>query len=100
MLSGRPVILLYDAHLFGIHPETEPLMLRLERAQIAFRDPERAAQHLNRYFFDPSDWWGSRACLGARRAFLDALNCDSSLGLGSFEEMLRMQLPLVVQETQ
>lgn len=94
MLSGKPVILLYDEDLHGIHPETVPLMRRLEQAEIAFRDPKRAAQHLDRFFFDPSDWWGSSTCFDARGAFLEALDCDSGFGSGPWMEMLGTELSL------
>jgi hypothetical protein len=88
MLTGRPMVMLFDPALFGLHTGTGPLMARLKEAQIVFYDARQASIHVNRHFESPEAWWNEPATTEARQAFLEAVNCHDGDGIGEWADML------------
>ena len=48
------------------------LIEQLIKAKIIFTDFEEAANHLNNYYEDPSDWWEDSFVQSARKNFCDS----------------------------
>jgi putative transferase (TIGR04331 family) len=69
MASGLPTLLVYSAHLWGAIPQMESLLATLRSAGVMYDDAHRAADHLNRIWYDADGWWSSPAVATAREQF-------------------------------
>ena len=71
MNSGVPTILLYTEHLWPLDPNFKSLLDNLVDNKIVFSCPKEAAEHVNKIWTNPGEWWGSTKVLQARENFFD-----------------------------
>ena len=69
MMSGVPVVLLYDARVSVSQALAQPLIVLLRRAKIIFDDPGEAARHIDSFWARPEEWWESEEVVRAREHF-------------------------------
>lgn len=70
LMSGVPVILLYDLNVNVSHAVVQPIIELLRRAGIIFNDPKLAAEHIETVWEYPEKWWESEEVAYARHAYL------------------------------
>lgn len=69
MTTGRPVILLFDYKINERHRVSFPLIKQMTEASIIFHNSEKAAEHINKIWHNPLQWWNSAKTLRAREKF-------------------------------
>lgn len=88
MVTGKPVILIYDPELNERHPATFELIGMLRKAHIIFYDAAEAAVHINSIWDDPQRWWDSPEVVAARRTFEEQACGIDGDWLGAWKEFL------------
>lgn len=88
MVTGKPVILIFDPELNERHPATFELIEMLRQARIIFYDPAEAATHINSIWEDPRKWWDSPEVTAARRTFDEQACRIHGDWLGAWKEFL------------
>ena len=101
MMSGVPVILLYDEGVSVSHSVAEPTITLLKRARIIFNDPVAAALHIDSVWDQPDEWWNSEEVTRARDSFIAPTLVVSRDPMEAWTGMLReeMKLPMSADET-
>lgn len=88
LMSGVPVILLYDENVNVSHANAQRTIALLKRAGIIFNDPEKAARHIDSVWPSPGEWWESEEVAHARDAYLSAQLVAESSPMKAWSAML------------
>jgi putative transferase (TIGR04331 family) len=88
LMSGVPVVLLYDANVNVSHAIAQHSIELLKQAGIIFNDPEKAARHIDSVWPCPEKWWESEEVVHARRTYLASKLVTESNPMESWAAML------------
>ena len=92
LMSGVPVVLLYDENVNVSHAIAQCTIVLLKRARIIFTDPEEAARHIDSVWSCPEEWWESEEVVHARDAYLFAQLVAEKKPMESWASMLREEI--------
>jgi len=92
LMSGVPVVLLYDENVNVSHAIAQDTIALLKRAGIIFNDPERAATHIDSVWPCPEKWWESEEVVHARRTYLASKLVAEKKPMESWASMLREEI--------
>ena len=92
LMSGVPVVLLYDENVNVSHAIAQGTIVLLKRARIIFTDPEEAARHIDSVWSCPEEWWESEEVVHARDAYLFAQLVAEKKPMESWASMLREEI--------
>jgi putative transferase (TIGR04331 family) len=78
MHINRPVILLFNERIIdGVNKSFKKYINLLQKNNIIFTDPKKAANFINREYFNIQNWWNSSSVQQARKKFCHT-NCRHS----------------------
>ena len=78
MHINRPVILLFNERIIdGVNKSFKKYVNLLQKNNIIFTDPKKAANFINREYFNIQNWWNSSSVQQARKKFCHT-NCRHS----------------------
>ncbi len=69
MISGVPVIMLYNRDLWELNPYFDDLLIDLFEKNIVFSDPVHAASHIDKILDYPESWWSNPEIEQARENY-------------------------------
>lgn len=80
LVSGLPTILIYSNKFHLLNKNTAPILEKMKNHNIVFNDPIRAANHVNKIWHNPMEWYNSESVVRIRKKFLEvALNIKQDL---------------------
>ena len=92
LMSGVPVVLLYDENVNVSHAIAQDTIALLKRAGIIFNDPEKAATHIDSVWPCPEKWWECEEVVHARCTYLSSKLVAEKKPMESWVSMLREEI--------
>jgi len=71
MHSNIPTILLFCEEHWPLHPQFDDLIEQLKQNNIIFTDPLKAAEHINKVWENPNEWWSDPSTRNAVNYFFE-----------------------------
>ena len=89
MYINRPVILLFNERIIdGVNKNFKRYVKLLQKNNIIFTDPKKAANFINREYFNTQNWWNSSSVQQARKKFCHIYSRRSNNPLLDFNKSL------------
>ena len=69
IILNKPTILLLPKSTYLFHPKFKKIINKMEKTKILFYESEKAAEHINKIWDNPEEWWNSPRVLSLRQEY-------------------------------